>query len=77
MSNETYRTWGENIAVGRKLVGFETQLSLALALGVRQSTVARWESGEMAPRFSRMVAIAELLHQDVRQLFPMTRSVAS
>lgn len=74
--NETYRLWGDNIAMGRKAVGFETQLQFALKLGVRQSTVARWESGEMAPRDHYKVAIAELLHQDVRQLFPLTRSVA-
>lgn len=75
--NETYRLWGENIAVGRKAVGYETQLAFALVLGVRQSTIARWESGEMAPRDHHKVSIAELLHQDVRQLFPLTRAVAS
>lgn len=73
---ETYRLWGENIADARRAVGFETQLSFAEALEVRQSTVARWESGEMAPRDHHKVEIARLTHQDVRQLFPLTRSAA-
>lgn len=72
---ELRRLWGGNIERGRKLLGL-TQAGLAAALGVTQQAVSDWEAGRTAPRDMHKVAIAEVLHQDVRQLFPLTRAVA-
>lgn len=73
---ELYRIWGGNIAIGRRAAGYATQEALAEALDVRQSTVQRWEAGSMAPRDEMKIRIARLLGQDVRVLFPLTRSAA-
>lgn len=72
---ELLRQWGPNIERGRRLLGL-TQAQLADLCGVRQSTVARWERGVMLPRDHHKQKICGALHQDVRQLFPLTRQVA-
>lgn len=72
---EMLRLWGGNIERGRTLLGL-TQQQLADRLDVRQSTVARWESGERLPKDIFKIRIAEALHQDVRQLFPLVRGAA-
>lgn len=85
--DELLRLWGANIETGRKAVTPEgnvrrsrddstpcmTQDQLAKLVGVRQSTVARWEAGAYAPRDHHKIRIATVLHQDVRQLFPLIR----
>lgn len=73
--NERLRTWGANIQRTRKLIGM-TQAQLANSLGVVQSSVARWEKGECAPRDDMRVEIAQVLHQDVSMLFPSFRPAA-
>lgn len=68
---EAKRQWGRNIQLGRKLVGLKTQAALADVLGVSQGTVARWEAGFVAPTDAHKSALAAVLHQEVRQLFPL------
>lgn len=56
-----------------------TQETLAAELGVRQSAVSAWESGEVYPTFSNVVRLAELLDLDlddlVRRIAAETESV--
>lgn len=53
-----------------------TQAQLAAACHVTQQTISSIERGETAPRDNLKVRLATALHQDVRQLFPLTRVVA-
>lgn len=69
---EVHREWGRNIRSGRSVLGL-SQKQFGELLGVDQSTIARWERGDMAPRDRHKVKIAETLRQDVRQLFPLMR----
>lgn len=73
--DETLRLWGDNIKLHRTTLSM-TQADLAEAIGVRQPTVFRWEKGQMEPRRDHKRKLAEVLHTDVRILFPMTRNVA-
>lgn len=73
--NETYRLWSRNIELGRKALGLN-QRQLAEKCEVTQATVARWENGTRIPKDHFKVRIANALHQDVQQLFPLTRSAA-
>ena len=74
---ERSRTYGRNIQHGRKAIGLATQQAFADALNaagagnVAQSTVARWERGEIVPRDDMKLLIASVLHQEVRLLFPL------
>lgn len=62
------RKWGANMRLQRKLVGM-SQEALADAVGVKQSAVSRWESGETAPSVENQLAIARALRIDARVLF--------
>lgn len=62
------KLWGRNMQLQRKVVGL-SQVELATALGVTQSTVSRWESGEAAPTVENQLAIARALKTDARLLF--------
>lgn len=75
MLAELGRTWGDNIRRGRLALGL-TQAQLGDLVGVQQNTIARWENGRI-PSDMHKVAIATALHQDVRQLFPLTRPVSA
>lgn len=57
-----------NIKELRKDAGL-TQVQLADALGVSQSTVAAWESGEKYPRASILPALATALGCTVNDLY--------
>ena len=46
-----------------------TQKKLADLLGVNQSTVAMWETGENVPRTNKLPKIAEILGCSVDDLF--------
>jgi transcriptional regulator with XRE-family HTH domain len=70
--NEILRLWGRNIEFGRKAVGL-TQEQLATCVGVSRQAVGTWEAGQSAPTDAHRVRIAEVLHQDVYRLFPLTR----
>ena len=59
-----------SLSLGQKILGLReakglTQAALAALLGVSDSTVGRWEDDQIAPRFSRLKAIAAAL--EVRQ----------
>ncbi len=73
--DETLRRWGANLKLFRETHG-QHQADVAEALQVAQSTVARWESGEMEPRRQMKVRLADHYGTDVAVLFPLTRSVA-
>lgn len=73
--DEMRRHWGRNIRIGRQALGLK-QYELAAKLNVWPSTICRWESGEAAPRDHQKIEVAEALHQDVRQLFPIFRACA-
>lgn len=62
------RKWGANMRLQRKLIGM-SQEALAAAVGVKQSAVSRWESGETAPSVENQLAIARVLRIDARVLF--------
>jgi DNA-binding transcriptional regulator YiaG len=71
---EVRRRWGANIKAGRSVLGLSQQ-DLARLVGTTQQSVCRWEAGDAAPRDHFKVRVAEALHQDVVQLFPLFRSV--
>ena len=73
--SERKRLWGENVAAARRTLGL-SQPKLAAAAGCTQQTISSIERGEYAPRDGLKVRLAEALRQDVRQLFPLTRSAA-
>ena len=52
---------GERIANARQERGL-SQLDLANQLGVKQSTIDHWESGETAPRANRLNQLAGVLN---------------
>lgn len=52
----------------RKAAGL-TQVELAKAVGVVQSTVAEWERGTSAPLPHKLPLIADQLHCTIDQLF--------
>ena len=72
---ERSRHWGQNIRAARQLLAM-SQTDLGKAVDVRQSTVARWEKGEMVPRDDMKLRLAAVLRQEVRMLFPLYREVA-
>lgn len=74
---ELHRQWGANIRSSRGPAGFPTQKALADAVGVTQGTVARWEAGLVPPKDAHKAILAGVLHQEVRQLFPLFAQVPS
>jgi DNA-binding XRE family transcriptional regulator len=58
----------QNIKVMRERASL-TQVELAKMLGVGQSTIAMWETGESAPRAALLPKIAELLKCSIDELF--------
>ena len=52
---------GQRIRSARESSGF-TQESLAEAVGVSRTAVARWESDDSEPKLQNLVSIAEVLH---------------
>lgn len=66
------RQWGRNVAIGRKALG-KSQVWLAEQCDVTQQTISSIERGEYAPRDRLKLRLAEVLHQDAYQLFPLDR----
>ncbi|MFB9159175.1 helix-turn-helix domain-containing protein [Chromobacterium violaceum] len=64
MSAKIKRTasdFGRRLAELRVQAGMETQKELAIAMGVRQQTVSRWEAGTSRPRAKDMHQLAHVL----------------
>ncbi len=59
---------GANIQQKRKLRGL-TQEKLAEMVGIGQQSLSRMEKGQLAPRFERLQALADILHCTVAELF--------
>jgi transcriptional regulator with XRE-family HTH domain len=65
----TFRAlWGTRIREARRAAGY-TQASFAVALGVDQANVSRWERGLASPHDDRRPLIAKLLGVDPNWLF--------
>lgn len=82
--DESLRAWGQNIKLLREALNGDgeprrgddsamTQAELGDLLDppVSQSTVARWEAGQMEPRRRYKSQLARALRTDVRVLFPL------
>lgn len=69
---ELHRIWGKNIERQRLALKL-SQTQLAELVGVRQQTVSSWEAGENAPRDLHKIKLAEVLHRDVSEIFPIMR----
>ncbi len=59
---------GEKIALKRKKLGY-TQVEVAAMLGIEQESLSRMEKGIIAPKFSRLEPLAEVLECSVLDLF--------
>ena len=59
---------GEKIKILREKAGL-SQKQLAARLGIDQSAVARWESGENIPATNRIIPLAEALGCSPGDLF--------
>ncbi len=62
---------GAEIARRRKIIGY-TQVQMAKLLGIEQESLSRIEKGIIAPKFSRIEAIAQVLECRVSDLFLST-----
>ena len=84
-TNDTVATdFGHRLQQFRIQAGIETQRELAIAMGVRQQTVSRWEAGTSRPRAKDMLRLAHVLSvspEDLenvseRRLDPQTTTVS-
>jgi DNA-binding XRE family transcriptional regulator len=69
--NDDFTRWGNAIATRRKAFRM-SQYDLAIAVGVRQPTVFRWEKGLMEPKWEHKQKLAAVLRDDVRVMFAMS-----
>jgi transcriptional regulator with XRE-family HTH domain len=67
MSDRIARQFGRNLAEARGWIGM-SQSQLARKIGIQQSQVARLENGERHPSLDRIVALAEAVGVQVRDL---------
>ena len=67
-AEDVRRKWGLAIRQQRQFLKM-TQVQLAEALGVDQTSVSQWEMGRTAPGPDRQLAIAPVLKCDARVLF--------
>jgi transcriptional regulator with XRE-family HTH domain len=70
MTGALHARWGIAIKAARYRQGW-TQSEFAARLGVRPSTVCRWEAGSSAPSDENKLRIAAELDEDVGLLFPL------
>lgn len=60
----------------RKKRGF-SQESVAAAIGVERSTIAKWETGIAKPRIDNLLALSELYQCGVNELLATSREEES
>lgn len=65
---EAWEQWGQRIREARK--DRFSQVQLAEALEVDQTTISAWEMGKRTPPDAMKVRLAELLGEPIEQLFP-------
>lgn len=75
MTNATVTKPGNHIAQIRKARGV-TALALAESLGVRETTIMRWQRGENDPSISQMHKLCEILDCSLDDLFPREEATA-
>lgn len=66
--DDVRQKWGQAIRLQRRARKM-TQVQLAEAVGVDQTTVSSWEKGRKAPGVDRQLVIARVLGVDARVLF--------
>ena len=64
----TRAIWGARIRAARQAAGY-TQQTFAIALGIDQANVSRWERGRAMPHDTRRRQLAQLLGIDPNVLF--------
>lgn len=64
------RQWGRNIHHHRTKVAGLSQQQLAVAVGVHQTTVSKWEKGICTPSHRLIPALAKALCASPEILFP-------
>ncbi|AXI47445.1 transcriptional regulator [Sulfitobacter sp. SK012] len=60
-------TFGDRVAAAREAAGMDVE-ALAIRLGVRQSTIRKWEDDVSEPRANRLSILAGLLNVSMRWL---------
>jgi transcriptional regulator with XRE-family HTH domain len=63
-----WKRWGRRIRQERQVAGL-TQEQLAARVDVRQSTVSKWELGDLAPGDEEKMRLAEALGRPLDTLF--------
>lgn len=67
---DLWKAWGQRIRQAR--TGRYTQVTLAEALGVDQTTVSAWELGKYPPSDGSKQRLSEVLEQPMADLFSWT-----
>ena len=65
--SEDAATFGDRLAAAREAQGLD-QRALAARLGVKLSTVQRWEDDQSEPRANKLIALAGILNVSMRWL---------
>ncbi len=63
-----YASFGERLVQLRTQVGISSQKEMAIAMGVQQQTISRWEKGSSRPREIELTKLAAVLSTDVQEL---------
>lgn len=63
-----YASFGERLVQLRMQVSISSQKEMAIAMGVQQQTISRWEKGNSRPREIELTKLAGVLSTDVQEL---------
>lgn len=69
-------TMGTRIREARRAAGYRNAESFAVALGVGQRTVQRWETGRFTPSIARLIEIAKLTGKPVSHFITTDEAAA-
>lgn len=67
-TSASYASFGERLVQLRTQVGISSQKEMAIAMGVQQQTISRWEKGSSRPREIELTKLAAVLSTDVQEL---------